>query len=359
MKSETSHSAITTEDVPEVGLRILHVVECYEAGVGHAVDTLVRIRRRDAHFLLYSGSQQPAFHFRHSETLNEGFLRRILNIRRAVRDHRPDVVHLHSSWAGVYGRMAFLRTPIVYQPHCFKFDDPHLPKLKNVIFRGAEKLLGRMTTVILALSKHEADLAKDVSPSAQCVMLPNTPTVPMANTTKELGAASIKRIVMVGRVSPQKDPLLFGEVADLVRETHPDAEFVWCGDGDLSLKTQLQNAGVTVTGWLAGQDLLDLLDSASCYVHTASYEGFPLSVLDAAARGVPIVVRQIPAFEGTRLLQGNDAAALADHIRRVLSDPDRFHDATVGGSALLSEMNEARQKQALDVAYGIAMESTK
>lgn len=342
-------------------LRILHVAECYEAGVGHAIDTIVRIRDEDTHILLYSGDRDPSEHFSHAQQLPHNFLRRILHVRAAVRTYSPDIIHLHSSWAGVYGRTALLRSPIVYQPHCFKFDDPSLSNLKRHLFRIAEKCLGRLTTVVLALSAQESRLAQQISPSATCVMLPNAPTLESFpgkrphHVISTEGDASPKKVVMVGRISPQKDPMFFIAIAETVRKSLPQAEFVWVGDGDEHLKKRLRDANVTVTGWLDSSALIDVLDASTCYVHTASYEGFPLSVLDAAARQMPIVARRIPAFDGTGLLQGSTSESVAEQVLRVLSDAQVSSDATQRGQQVLEVMNDDKQGQALGQAYMIAL----
>jgi glycosyltransferase involved in cell wall biosynthesis len=248
-----------------------------------------------------------------------------------------------------------LGVPVVYQPHCFKFDDPSLSRIKALVFRAAERLLGRFTKVVLALSVHEANLVREINPSVQCVMLPNAPTIPLALAPKRLTPDTVKRVVMVGRLSPQKDPTLFGNLAKAIRKSHADAELVWIGDGDPELRSYLESKGVRVTGWLPSSGLMELLDSSACYVHTALYEGFPLSVLDAAARGLPIVARAIPAFEGSGLLQGSDAQQLADHVSRILGDTRHYERATQLNAHLLKEMCEDKQKQALESAYKIAI----
>lgn len=357
MNSSLSPFERPAEASARAGLRILHVAECYEAGVGHAVDTIARIRSQDVNYLLYAGTRRPSDRFESSQPLASGFINRIRDIRAAVRAHQPDIVHLHSSWAGVYGRLAFLDVPVVYQPHCFKFDDPTLSRLKALVFRKAEGILGRVTSVVLALSRHEAKLAKAINPSTQCVLLPNAPTVPLARARKKLRPDTPQRIVMVGRLSPQKDPALFAELAVAVRGVHPATEFIWIGDGDPTLRSQLESAGIHVTGWLASADLTKTLDSSDCYVHTAQYEGFPLSVLDAAARGLPIVAKSIPAFEGTGLLQGATVQTITEHVARVLSDSHYFEHVIDVNTLLLGEMNETKQEQALETAYKFAMES--
>jgi len=339
------------DDLP--GLRILHVAECYEAGVGHAVDTIARVLETAEHLLLFSGEKRPSTKFSDTLQFGPGFLRRIRDVRAAVQTYNPDIVHLHSSWAGVYGRVAGLHTPIVYQPHCYKFDDPQLPRHKTILFQNAERLLGRLAKIVLALSPHEMTLANKVSPNAQCLMLPNAPSLPARGTS--LTWPLEKKVVMVGRISPQKDPSFYIEVSRMVREHIPDARFTWIGEGDEGLTKHLRDHNVEVTGWLDETTLSNELDSASCYVHTAMYEGFPLSVLDAAARSLPIVTRKIPAFAGTGLIQGDSPGAVAQYVTDILSEAEQAEDAWLRSRLLLDNMNENKQREALLSAYRIAL----
>jgi glycosyltransferase involved in cell wall biosynthesis len=58
------------------------------------------------------------------------------------------------------------------------------------------------------------------------------------------------------------------------------------------------------------------LDGADYYVHSASYEGFPISILDAAARGLPVIARSIDALTGSEAYQVKTAADVVDALER-------------------------------------------
>lgn len=66
--------------------------------------------------------------------------------------------------------------------------------------------------------------------------------------------------------------------------------FLWIGDGDQTLKDELRAAGVEVSGWLGRTDVMDCLRRASLYLSTASWEGMPVSVIEAMLLGRPVVV---------------------------------------------------------------------
>ncbi len=156
---------------------------------------------------------------------------------------------------------------------------------------------------------------------------------------------------MVGRLAGQKDP---GMMLALVRELSPGAQpidAVWIGGGDDEWTRRLTQAGIRVTGWLSKDEVTRELDELSVYVHTSAYEGFPLSVLDAAARAVPVVARSIPALDEAGLPTFDGARAGADLIRQILDDRSSAADAAERAAAMLSRMNASTQREALETVW--------
>jgi glycosyltransferase involved in cell wall biosynthesis len=152
---------------------------------------------------------------------------------------------------------------------------------------------------------------------------------------------------MIGRVSRQKDPAHFARVAQIIRRTRPDIRFVWAGEGDATLTRVLLDAGVRVTGWLDRDSLIELLSEPAVYFHSAIYEGFPLSALDAAAFEHPIVVRAIRPFDGLGLVSTGSASEAADVILSVLDRDPAYDDAARGSRALIALMNRDSQASAM------------
>ncbi|MFT3874825.1 MAG: glycosyltransferase [Propioniciclava sp.] len=335
-------------------MRILHVTECYGAGVGRAVNLRALATPEFEHHLLWAGEESPAFqeHWASAEALPDGLWKRILATRRRVTELKPDLVHAHSSWAGVYARALKLPVPVLYEPHCFKFDDPATGSLVRSLYKHAESALARNCAAIGVLSPHEERLARSLRPTLSTVFLPNTPVVTQA-TIEECGEpdADTPGVVMVGRVAPQKDPHYFIDVVRRLRETIPRLRATWVGDGEPKLIAALHEADITVTGWLGERDVARTLINSSVYVHTARYEGFPLSVLDAAAAGCPIVVRDIPPFEGTALIRGDSPGAVADLAGSIIKDPAARQAAQKASAALLATMNTESLSRSLRHTY--------
>ncbi|MDN5996512.1 glycosyltransferase [Acidipropionibacterium jensenii] len=335
-------------------MKVLHITECYDGGVGHALDTRVRATPELEHFLMWSGLDDPADNCDFSEVMQlpDGLLARVRAVRATVKRIQPDVVHAHSSWAGVYARIAPLSVPVVYEPHCFKFDDPDLHPVARLAFRAAERVLARRTRVFGSLSSHEDFLARSLGSHVRTVRIPNVPTVPIAGPGSSFHGSATKA-VMIGRIAAQKDPQFFADVAAVIGSAAHPLESVWIGDGTDEGKALLRDAGVRVTGWLSPESIVNELHNA-VYVHSARYEGFPLSILDAAAQRIPIVARCIPPLEEIDIAKAvtpSEVAALA----LALAEPGAAQDRAIKVSTeLLDKYNVQGLHDALTRLYEMA-----
>jgi glycosyltransferase involved in cell wall biosynthesis len=336
-------------------MRILHVTECHAGGVSRAIKTIVMQRENDEHYLLYSGTELPSpkafagsVRFR-----SDSHLRRVVELGQTVRSLQPDVVHLHSSWAGFYGRLARPKGFIVYQPHCYKFVDPDLTAVKSFLLRAAEKVLSKNSDLTIALSPYEVNLAIGLNKRKQVVFLPNIPTVEVLQKDHETALRKEVNVVMVGRLCSQKDPLFYARVAEHARNLAPDIiwNFKWIGDGDADFRDALIGVGVQVTGWIDGNALLTALDSADYYVHSALYEGFPLSVLDAAARRIPIIARDIHALHDSGLKMAPTEYEIAEIMVNATRNPIERDRLLAASTNLLESMNSEKQNQIINVIY--------
>lgn len=336
---------------PETPVTVLHVTECYAGGVKRAIDTIVELTPEFDHVLLFSGDEEP--------TEAQGFGRVIPlgsaasatgNVARAVREIEPSVVHAHSSWAGVFTRVKRLPVPVVYEPHCYKFDDTEQFAPLRVAYRLAEKALAPRAERIVVLSPHEDGLAKSLDGSSTTHFLPNVASMVPA-PGEATGFATDDHVFMIGRLSRQKDPDFFLDLARRVRATRPATRFTWVGDGETAVRERLLAEGVALTGWVTGDRLRDILAAPGLYVHTAQYEGFPLSVLDAAAFEHPIVARRIPAWDGFAVPGASTAPELADLVVDALDGGDVADAATAAARGFASTMTPEAQRSSLVELY--------
>jgi glycosyltransferase involved in cell wall biosynthesis len=280
------------------------------------------------------------------DKLSLGALRRVVQTIRMVK---PDVVHLHSSWAGVMGRILPIgRHRIVYTPHCFAFERRDVGGFARWLFLLAEFLLAGRSAAVVAVSPREADLAKRLRPGVPTFYVPNVVDVETVGIAQRPDGIVIAG---AGRISSQKDPRWFAEFAQAMTAIRPGVSFVWLGAGEPHLEECLRSAGVYVTGWIRRRELLDRLSRSSLYVHSAAWEGAPLSVVEAANLGVPVIGRDIAALRSIALpnlfAEPRDAALFVDEVLRA----GRMRSLREQSQAWGQAFSPGRQRDELMRAY--------
>lgn len=338
---------------------ILHVTECFHAGVKAAIISLIESSPEDvSHILLYDGESTASTDdgFDQVIELKKNVLARPLQVLELEKSIKPNIIYAHSSWAGVYTRVLPHTTPIVYQPHCYKFDDPSLSVVKQKFFRVAEKVLTHNTSSLVALTPYEYSLSKKINSKIDIRIIPNVSSLVNVETVeKNRFADETITISMLGRVATQKDPYWFSQVATQKKRieevTGKNIHFKWIGSGDLDKTQLLESAGVQVTGWLQPEEVSNELSSSDLYLHSASYEGFPLAVLDAAYLGLPCFVRDLNCYDGTSLVTVDSSQNATDKIIRLLNDTS-YRDFVLNSTLdLLETMNPSHQGQSLYDLY--------
>lgn len=301
--------------------RVLHVTEAMGGGITSALAAYARSTPDVDHHLVFCERGD----FRTGQSLEENFAS-ISNVGRgpralyraipeALKRVRPDILHLHSAWAGAVGRLRSPRVPIIYTPHSFFFERANLSVIPRATARQIERLLAGRTSIAACVSPYETELAQGLGMRAQYV--PNEAGQLPPDLVRAWGGERARReVVTVGRLSAQKDPAFFLQVVRDVRARGVDVQWVWAGDGDDECKTQLQSLGVEVTGWAARDVTLNRVATSSLYLHTAAWEGSPMTLLEAEEIGVPIVARSIPALVSMGYPDGLDT-------------PERVADAVV------------------------------
>jgi glycosyltransferase involved in cell wall biosynthesis len=111
----------------------------------------------------------------------------------------------------------------------------------------------------------------------------------------ELGFAGHDPLfIAVGRMVPQKRPLVFLEKAEGVLRTLPTAQFLWVGDGGLSgdwdAWVAAKGLGQKIRRLPWHNDVQSLLLSADVFLHVAEFEGLPLAILEAMSAALPCAI---------------------------------------------------------------------
>ena len=134
----TSTNGVRTHPSPDIPpvrparpIRVLHVCESFAGGVTSSVNAIISHSPAIDHYLLVLRHRKHVGHaieLDHVKYIDGGEKVSITAAMRLIakcyRDINPDIVHAHSTYAGVYVRLfsKLPRSKIVYTPHCYSFE---------------------------------------------------------------------------------------------------------------------------------------------------------------------------------------------------------------------------------------------
>ncbi|HEX9375677.1 MAG TPA: glycosyltransferase family 4 protein [Actinomycetota bacterium] len=264
-----------------------------------------------------------------------GTPREIAALRAIIRETAPDLIHLHSSKAGMAGRLLLRgRIPTVFQPHAWSFEAVGGPVRRAAA--AWERRAARWADVILCVSEAERSRGVEAGVRGRLRVIPNGIDVEALRPATDGDRIDARRrlgldpsrplVVCVGRLSRQKGQDVLLAAWPRVRRDVPAADLVLVGDGPD--RAVLEGRGVDgvrfaglrddVPDWLAASDLVAL---------PSRWEGMPLVVLEAMARGRSVVaadadgVREALPVEAGAIVPMEDPAALATAVSTRLDDP--------------------------------------
>ena len=205
-------------------------------------------------------------------------------LHRILKGIKFDILHLHSSKAGVIGRFlgAFNGYQnIIYTPNGASFLRKDISKGKVKFYERIEAFFSRFNGRIISSSESEYKAYDEIG--IQSKIIQNGALVqPIANGTKDKNTF---KIVTCGKITIQKNPAFLNEIAAFFKDK-PEITFKWIGDGEL--KDVLTH--VEITGWCSKEEVYRHLNEADLYISTSSWEGLPLAGIEAMAFKLPLLM---------------------------------------------------------------------
>lgn len=290
-------------------------------------------------------------------------------LRRLIRRVRPDVVHTHSSKAGIVGRAAAWaqRVPaVIHTVHGLPFHDRQNPLIRRLyvaLERWAAKRCHRLIAITPAMTDAFAD--RGIAPRGKFTVIPSgidmgrfdPAVIDPARARRLLGLNPGAPVVgIVARFDPLKghDDLL--DILPRLVEPFPDLAVVFIGDGwrrehlQARVRTGGYESRVALTGLISHGQVVEALPALDVMALPSYQEGQSRTLIESLLCGCGIVAYGaggIPTIcidgETGRLVPVGDKAALADAIVWMLRHPDQRRAMVERGRAHVRDRFDARR----------------
>jgi glycosyltransferase involved in cell wall biosynthesis len=236
----------------------------------------------------------------------------VFQIRKLLKQIKPDIVHLHSSKASIIGRLAaqqiISKKNIFYTPHGYSFLSSEFSKTKKEVFYQIEKytqfLLGGTT---IACGDTEFEIGRKIGKSK---LVRNG--IDVENIKKHRTATKENKLTVgiLGRITQARNPSLFNTIA----LQNPDYQFLWIGDGEL--RSLITAPNITITGWSLDRDeTMKNLNRIDIYLQTSLWEGLPIALLEAMALKKPLVATNI--IGNKDIIVNNETGYLFNDVKEI------------------------------------------
>ena len=302
-------------------------------------------------------------------------MRALIELVRLFRRERPDIVHTHSSKAGLVGRLAarIAGVPVVvHTVHGWSFHEGMSPVARAVAVR-IERLAARWTSTLVVVADHDAEIGseKGIGRWGQYALVRSAVDVEAlrraAGSRAEARAAlgipeGVPVLGTVTRLCRQKDPTTLLEAARRVVDSRPDARLVVVGDGPMRADVEqlIDELDLRPHVSLLGPrtDVAALLPGFDAFVLSSLWEGLPRVVIEAMAVGVPVVATDVGGIDEAvtdgvsgLLATAGDAEALAGAVLRVFDEPGLAHRLRGAAGERVGEFDIGVMADQLDDLY--------
>lgn len=265
-------------------------------------------------------------------------IRAYFRLRKLIRKGEYQVLHLHSSKAGLLGRLAVRRgngPEVLYTPHCFAFQ-PFMG-WKRRFFQWIELRLGKRTDGIICVSEGELELAREIGLGEHCRLhlcrngvkgadysglnafdsdkvLPELEELlysrgirrgrrgahgDQKSEPESVGGERPVIVTMAGRMVPQKGwPDLIRLASFLERKVPGRFFFLAVGEGPQLTKYKhlVHRAGLKDRFYFTGLigDIREILAVSDVLLNLSAYEGLAYILLEGMVSGIPVMAMDIP-----------------------------------------------------------------
>lgn len=248
----------------------------------------------------------------------------LFELKAVIKQFSPDIIHLHSSKAGVLGRLAAF-------PHCHRvvytvhgFDSI---RLKYRVFLPFEKILQSFCGAIVGVSDYDNKNLKSEKIMKNVSTVYNGIDEKTINPSFRFPVKTDKKIIMtIARISPPKKIQMFLDVAKKL----PEFQFVWFGGSPEYSTEELPSVykipkNVTLLGDV--QDAGSYIHFCDLFILFSNFEGLPMTIIEAMSQKKAVVASDVGGIyelidDSNGCLIKNDVDEACMAIKKILDDDE-------------------------------------
>lgn len=224
---------------------------------------------------------------------------------KEFKSNKYDIVHCHSSKAGILARQAARRADVknvIFTAHGFVFNEP-MSQLKKKVYTFLEKYEGNNSHWIICVDPNDIKIAEKNGIKAKKGLV----YVPNGIEFTEQDAYAVKVIN-----KDQNKPFIFGLVANfyetkghrylieafnkLTANGDINAKLVLVGDGSIKKEMEaLAGNNRNIDFWGYRKDGMEIMKDFDCFVLSSVKEGFPFVILEAVKNKLPVITTDVGA----------------------------------------------------------------
>jgi hypothetical protein len=285
-------------------VKVLHITDALNGGILTAIKNLTQHVQKCDHYVLWDSHADTPVPKASELTFNNfrmegGHFSKIQQIKKTVRLIKPDVIHLHSSLSGLYGRVIPLKPPVCYSAHAFAFERKDISKLRALFFRIVESALQINTHTNILFwpieEKHIKQLLWKRNTKITDALWINL--ISKIEKVSYIPADTSKQLLVIGRVAPAKDPEFVVTIQNELTKRNLELKIKWFGARDYAQISQLKANGIEGLLWTSQEEVLrEQIVKSKAILITSKWEVGPYTFYESLSLGRNVVARDLESI---------------------------------------------------------------
>ena len=287
--------------------------------------------------------------------------RAFAHLYRLLQRESVDLVHCHSTKAGLLGRLAawFAGIPTVFTVHGWGFYNTDYRRVAPAITHG-ERVIARITDTIVCVSKNDCKEGRKhgIIQHADNTVIHNgvapiSPPSDRQNLYEEAGIEPGTVVIgAIARLVPQKNPFTIIRAGGELKQRGHDVAIIIIGDGPLlgECEKYADEHGIEVHLLGFRERAHELLMDFDVFLMPSLFEGFPFTVLESLHAGVPVVAYDVGGIaevihdgETGFVAASGDVPTFVDRAEQLVTNPKWREEIGARAKTLIQNHYTAKQ----------------